>query len=165
MGLQVFHFLLIAAAMFVLPVPGAHAALSAEPQPTAASVRGTPPPGLLVVQTAAAIAGTYAGRVDRRTVNGEARATRTYRLTMNPDMNTGKVLIYDLDGNLLNEIALVGKMTDGERFDGQTIVINASPNYIPDNVRLVFSPDRSSVRWYHNDGTLEGTGTLSHLAE
>ena len=41
--------------MFVLPVPGAHAALSAEPQPAAASVRGTPPPGLLVVQTAAAV--------------------------------------------------------------------------------------------------------------
>jgi hypothetical protein len=84
---------------------------------------------------------------------------------MNADMNTGKVLIYDLDGKLLNEIALVGKMIDGGSFEGRTITIDAAPNYSPDNVLLEFSSDRSSVRWYHNDGTLEGTGTLSHVAE
>ena len=129
---------------------------------------GTPGAGLLVAQNAAAsttIAGTYGGKVDRRYINGEPQATRTYRLTMNPDMNTAKVLIYDLEGKLLNEIGLVGKMTDDRTLEGKTTVINSSPNYKPDNVRLVFSPDRSSVEWYHNDGTLEGSGTLSHRVE
>jgi len=159
-----FHILLIAAAMLFLPLPaGANAAPA--PESPYAFVRGTPAPGTRVVQMPATVAGTYAGNVDRRTLNGEARATRTYRLTMNPDMNTGKVLIYDLDGRLLNEIALVGKMTDGGKFEGQTIVIKAAPNYKPDNVRLVFSPDRTSVHWYHDDGALEGTGLLSHVAE
>ena len=111
------------------------------------------------------IPGTYAGRIERRYINGKAQATRTYRLTMNPDMNTGKVLIYDLEGKLLNEIGLIGKMTDEHTFEGRATVINAASDYKPDDVRLVFSSDRSSIEWHHDDGSLEGSGTLSHLVE
>ena len=75
------------------------------------------------------------------------------------------LLIYDLEGKLLNEIGLVGKMTDDRTLEGKTTVINSSPNYKPDNVRLVFSSDRSSIEWHHDDGSLEGSGTLSHLVE
>jgi hypothetical protein len=140
----------------------------AESQPGGPVPPGTIRAGSLVAQNTAAsatIPGTYAGKVDRRYINGEPQATRTYRLTMNPDMNTAKVLIYDLEGKLLNEIGLIGKMTDDRTFEGKTTVINASPNYKLDNVRPVFSSDRSSVEWYHNDGTLEGSGTLSHRVE
>ncbi|TMJ28594.1 MAG: hypothetical protein E6G88_12050 [Alphaproteobacteria bacterium] len=161
------QILLIAAAMLLAPASVRANAVEivrlhpAAPQPGRPVAHG-------VAQNAAAsttIAGTYAGKVDRRYINGEPQATRTYRLTMNPDMNTAKVLIYDLEGKLLNEIGLVGKMTDDRTLEGKTTVINSSPNYKPDNVRLVFSPDRSSVEWYHNDGTLEGSGTLSHRVE
>ena len=168
------QILLIAAAM--LPAPASVRANAVEivraypsqAQPGGAVAPGTIRAGPLAAQNATAsttIPGTYAGKVDRRYINGEPQATRTYRLTMNPDMDTGKVLIYDLEGKLLNEIGLVGKMIDDRTFEGKTTVINASANYKPDNVHLVFSSDRSSVEWYHNDGTLEGSGTLSHRIE
>jgi hypothetical protein len=168
------QMLLIAAAMLVAPASVRANVLetihahSAQPQPGGAAAAGTARAGPLVAQNATAsttFPGTYAGKVDRRYINGEPQATRTYRLTMNPDMNTGKVLIYDLEGKLLNEIGLVGKMIDDRTFEGKTTVINASANYKPDNVHLVFSSDGSSVEWYHNDGTLEGSGTLSHRVE
>ena len=141
------QILLIAAAMLLAPASVRANAVEivrahpTAPQPGRPVAHGTPGAGLLVAQNAAAsttIAGTYAGKVDRRYINGEPQATRTYRLTMNPDMNTAKVLIYDLEGKLLNEIGLVGKMTDDRTLEGKTTVINSSPNYKPDNVRLVF---------------------------
>jgi hypothetical protein len=123
---------------------------------------------VLVAQNAAAptnAAGTYAGKVDRRYVHGEHLEGRAYRLTMSPDMNTGKVLIYNPDGTLRSEIRLIGKMSDNSTFEGTTTVINAPPDYKPDHVRLVFSRDRRSVEWYHNDATVEGSGTLSRSLE
>jgi hypothetical protein len=168
------QILLIAAAMLLAPASVRANAVEivrlhpVDPQPGGPFAPGTIRAGLLVAQNMAGsttIPGTYAGKVDRRYITGEPQATRSYRLTMNPDMNTAKVLIYDVEGKLLNEIGLVGKMTDDRTFEGKTTVINASPNYKPDNVRLVFSPDRSSVEWYHDDGTLEGSGTLSHRVE
>jgi len=141
----------------------------ADPQPAGAAADSIAQSERLIIAQAvpapADTPGTYAGKVDRRFLGGEPQATRTYRLTLNPDMNTGKVLIYDFDGKLLNEIGLVGKMTDDRTFEGRTTVINVSPGYKPDNVRLVFSSDHSSVDWYHNDGTIEGSGTLSHSVE
>jgi hypothetical protein len=166
------QILLIAAAMLLAPASVRANAVEivrlhpAEPQPGGPFAPGTIRAGPLVAQTRQGpLPGTYTGKVDRRYINGEPQATRSYRLTMNPDMNTAKVLIYDLEGKLLNEIGWVGKMTDDRTFEGKTTVINASPNYKPDDVRLVFSPDGSSVEWYHNDGTLEGSGTLSHRVE
>jgi hypothetical protein len=168
------QILLIAAAMLLAPASVRANAVEivrlhpVDPQPGGPFAPGTIRAGPLVAQNMAGsttIPGTYAGKVDRRYITGEPQATRSYRLTMNPDMNTAKVLIYDVEGKLLNEIGLVGKMTDDRTFEGKTTVINASPNYKPDNVRLVFSPDRSSVEWYHNDGTLEGSGTLSRRVE
>jgi hypothetical protein len=174
-GRAVIHILLIAAAVLVAPESFRAYAVEivrlepAEPRSGGPVATGAARASdLLVAQNTAAhaaIPGTYAGEVDRRYISGDPQATRTYRLTMNPDMNTGKVLIYDLDGKLRNEIGLVGKMIDERTFEGKTTVINASPNYKPDNVRLVFSPDGSSVQWYHNDGTLEGAGTLPRLVE
>jgi hypothetical protein len=171
----VLQILLIAAAMLLLPA----SLLANTPElvriePVHAHPGGPPPPAAdrspapRIAQTTAAPAGladTYAGEVERRYIGGTSQATRTYRLTMNPDMNTGKVLIYDADGELRNEIGLVGKITEAGIFEGTTTVINASPNYKPDNIRLVFSSDGASVQWYHNDGTIEGSGTLSRVAE
>jgi len=154
------QILLIAAAILLAPASVRANAVEivrahpTQPQPGRPVASGTTRAGPLVAQNAAVsatIPGIYDGKVDRRYVNGEPRATRTYRLTMNPDMNTAKVLIYDLEGKLLNEIGLVGKMIDDRTFEGRTTVINATANYKPDNVRLVFSADRSSVEWYHND--------------
>ncbi len=168
------QILLIAAAMLLAPTSVWANAVEtvrlhqAEPQFAGPAADGTARSERLIAQAVPAPAdmpGTYAGKVDRRFLGGEPQATRTYRLTLNPDMNTGKVLIYDFDGKLLNEIGLVGKMTDDRTFEGRTTVINASPGYKPDNVRLVFSSDHSSVDWYHNDGTIEGSGTLSHSVE
>jgi hypothetical protein len=164
------QILLIAAAILVLPAWNAADPVHVEamqpyrggPGPAAADRSPAP---RIAQTTPAALAGSYAGEVERRYINGAPQATRTYRLTMNPDMNTGKVLIYDPDGKLRNEIGLVGKMTEPQTFEGTTTVINASPNYRPDKVRLVFSSDGDSVQWYHNDGTLEGSGTLSRVAE
>jgi len=76
-------------------------------------------------------------------------------------MNTGKLLIYELDGKLLFEIGVAGKMINGSVFEGKTTVINAPSTYIPDDIRLVFSADHKTLQWYHNDGKLEGSGTLS----
>jgi hypothetical protein len=162
--------LLIAAAMLLLPasllantpelvrITPAHAHRGGPPRPAADR---SPAPRLAQTTAApAALAGTYAGEVERHYIGRASQATRTYRLTMNPDMNTGKVLIYDPDGGLRNEIGLVGKITEAGTFEGTTTVINASPNYKPDKVRLVFSSDGASVQWYHNDGTIEGAGTL-----
>jgi hypothetical protein len=159
--------LLIAAAMLFAPSPvRANTLEIIRPKAVyqAPGATDVPRSGSLLAQNLAApanIAGTYSGRVDRRSVRGEPQATRTYRLTMNPDTNTGKLFIHDLDGTLRSEIGLVGKMIDDRTFEGTTTVIDASPNYRPDHVRLVFSPDRGSVEWYHNDGTIEGSGTLS----
>jgi|GEM_PF-5407467 len=166
------QILLIAAAMLLAPASVRANALeiirahSAQPRPGRPIASGPTRARPLVAQNAPAsttIPGIYAGKVDRRYINGEPQATRTYRLTMNPDMNTAKVLIYDLEGKLRNEIGLVGKMIDDRTFEGKTTAIKAAANYRPDNVHPVFSSDRSSVEWYH--GTLEGSGTLSHRVE
>jgi hypothetical protein len=102
------QILLIAAAMLLAPASVRANAVEivrlhpAELQPGGPFAPGTIRAGPLVAQNTAGsttIAGTYTGKVDRRYINGEPQATRSYRLTMNPDMNTAKVLIYDVEGN------------------------------------------------------------------
>src|SRR6478735_5238023 len=51
--------------------------------------------------------GTYEGRVQRRTLSGEERDTRVYRLTMRPDMRTGTVRIYR-DGKVIYPLRVTG---------------------------------------------------------
>jgi len=113
-----------------------------------------------VAQNASQLAGTYQGEVKRRIIGGEARATRVYRMTLNPDLNTGKVLIFE-DGQLVNELGFVVKQTADLTYQGKTQPINARPGYIPDDISLKFSRDGKSVGWYHNDNTSEGSGTLT----
>lgn len=115
---------------------------------------------VVVAQNASQLAGTYQGEVKRRFIGGEARTTRVYRLTMNPDLNTGKVLIFE-DGQLINELGFVVKRTADLVYQGKTQPINARPGYIPDDISLKFSRDGKSVGWYHNDNTSEGSGTLT----
>jgi hypothetical protein len=107
------------------------------------------------------LAGTYEGQIARRFLNGQKRDTRIYRVTVNPDLNTGKVLIYELNRTLVNELGFVVKRTADLSYEGKTHPIQTRPGYIADNIKLVFSPDAKSVRWYHNDGSGEGSGTLS----
>jgi hypothetical protein len=107
------------------------------------------------------ISGTYEGDVARRFVKGGDRETRIYRLTMNPDMNTGKVFVFEADRKLRNEMGFVVKRAGDLTYEGETRPIKTTPGYIPDRIKLIFSKDSLSVRWYHNDGTTEGSGTLT----
>ncbi len=102
--------------------------------------------------------GTYEGRVQRRTLSGEERDTRVYRLTMRPDMRTGTVRIYR-DGKLLYTLGVTGVLR-AFTFTGETKLIEGS-SYKPDKIELKFAHDGRSVHWHHDDGTLEGSGTLN----
>ena len=113
-----------------------------------------------ILSAASEPSGTYSGKVERFT-DGKPAETRTYSVTMNADQNTGKVLIYNVDGSLRSNLGIVGKFIDARTFRGETTVINATPGYIPDKVTLVFSADRNSVVWHHDDGRTKGNGKLS----
>src|SRR5260370_35831097 len=110
------QILLIAAAMVLAPASVRANAVEivrahpTQPQPGRPVASGTTRAGPLVAQNAAVsatIPGIYAGKVDRRYVNGEPQATRTYPLTMNPDMNRETMLNNNLEGKILNESGLV----------------------------------------------------------
>jgi hypothetical protein len=113
-----------------------------------------------ILPAASEPSGTYSGKVARFT-NGNPTETRTYSVTINADRNTGKVLIYNVDGSLRSNLGIVGKFIDTRTFQGKTTAINAPPGYIPDIVTLVFSADWNSVVWHHDDGTTKGDGKLS----
>jgi hypothetical protein len=115
---------------------------------------------LVVAQAEPDLAGTYEGRVERRFVKGPPRETRLYRVTMNPDLNTGKVLVFEDDGKVRNELGFVVRKVRDLYYEGQTQPINAVPGYVPDKIRIMFAPDGKSAGWYHSDGTTEGSGML-----
>jgi hypothetical protein len=60
-------------------------------------------------------------------------------------------------------MGFVGQMTDSQTFVGKTkpTVAGTSATYIPDNITLRFAPDNKSLQWHHEDGRMEGSGTLS----
>ncbi len=107
------------------------------------------------------IAGTYEGEVKRRLIGGEQRETRIYRITMNADLSTGKLFIYELNRALRSELGFVVKPAGKLTYRGDTVPINTVPGYLPDHVTLTFAADGKSVKWFHADGTTEGTGTLA----
>ena len=102
--------------------------------------------------------GTYEGRVQRRTLSGEERDTRVYRLTMRPDMRTGTVWIYR-DGKVIYTLRVTGVLR-AFTFTGETKLLEGS-SYKPDKIELKFAHDGRSVHWHHDDGNLEGSGTLN----
>jgi len=102
--------------------------------------------------------GTYEGRVQRRTLSGEERDTRVYRLTMRPDMRTGTVWIYR-DGKVVYTLRVTGVLR-AFTFTGETRLLEGS-GYAPDKIELKFAHDGRSVHWHHDDGNLEGSGTLN----
>src|SRR5215831_8139936 len=94
----VIQILLIAAAILALPAWNGVEPVPVEAMrpyrggPAPAAADRSPAPRTAQTTTApAALAGTYAGEVERRYIGGASQTTRSYRLTMNPDMNTGKV--------------------------------------------------------------------------
>jgi hypothetical protein len=107
------------------------------------------------------IAGTYSGRVESQNISGVKQSTRMYRLTIESDMSTGRVIVSDAAGQRLFDIALVGRMIDDRTFEGKTSVVNASRPYKPDTVQLIFSLDKQTVEWRQTDGVTEGVGILS----
>ena len=109
------------------------------------------------------VAGTYEGKVTRRYVKGAPRETRLYRVTFNPDRNTGKVLVYELEGEgkLRNELGFVVKETGSRKYEGETHPIQTVTGYNPDRIRMIFSRDGRTLDWFHSDGGTEGSGILT----
>jgi hypothetical protein len=106
------------------------------------------------------VSGLYKGQVDRSSVSGQAAPARTYRVRLNGDETSGTIDVYELNGQLVAHLGFTGER-DGDTFVGKTVVLNAPADYMADDLRLVFSPDRHSLRWYHNDGSMRGSGVLS----
>jgi hypothetical protein len=106
------------------------------------------------------VSGLYKGQVNRGSVSGQTTAARIYRVRLNDDKTTGTIDVYELNGQLVAHLGFAGEL-DGDTFVGKTVVLNAPADYIPDDLRLVFSPDHRSLRWYHNDGRMQGSGVLS----
>ena len=117
---------------------------------------------VLLVQNSSVlpISGIYSGKVNRSRINGAAEATRTYRVRLNDDLSTGTIDVYELNGQFVAHLGFAGVL-NGAVFIGKTVVLNAPANYIPDNIRLTIAADHRSLEWYHNDGTMQGSGTLS----
>jgi tetratricopeptide (TPR) repeat protein len=127
-----------------------------------ATVPTPAPPREASENPGANFAGTYEGLVERHRVDGTPDASRTYRLTMNPDGRNGTVWIYS--GSELLYVLLFSGMREGTTFTGKTRPVqDSSGNYKPDEIKLEFAPDGRSVRWYHSDGTMEGSGTLKRV--
>jgi hypothetical protein len=106
------------------------------------------------------VSGIYKGQVNRSSVAGETAATRNYRVRLNADEATGWIDVYELNGQFVAHLSFAGEL-DGDTFVGKTVVLNAPADYIPDDIRLVFSPDHHSLRWSHNDGRMQGSGVLT----
>jgi hypothetical protein len=113
-----------------------------------------------ILPAASEPSGTYSGKVERFS-EGKPAETRTYSVNLNADRNTGKILIYNVDGSLRSSLGIVGKFVNDRTFQGKTTVINAPQGYIPDAVTLVFSTNWNSVVWHHDDGSTKGDGKLS----
>jgi hypothetical protein len=109
-----------------------------------------------------ALAGIYTGSVSRsQMATHKKEETRRYTVTFDPDGKGGKLAIKG--GSVNYEMSFVGQMKDGQTFVGKTRPADANipKNYIPDDVTLEFSSDGKSLRWHHEDGKIEGSGTLS----
>jgi uncharacterized caspase-like protein len=106
--------------------------------------------------------GTYSGSVIRTNLKTHRKdETRTYQVTFDPDTKGGKLIIKGR--NFTWEMGFIGQMTDSQTFVGKTkpTVAGTAANYIPDNITLRFAPDNKSLQWHHDDGRMEGSGTLS----
>ncbi|MBI3703015.1 MAG: hypothetical protein HY244_03975 [Rhizobiales bacterium] len=105
------------------------------------------------------LSGTYEGNVERFIIKGhEARATRVYRMVINPDMVNATVWIHE-DGKLLYTLLAKLQRRNNNVYAGTTRPVEGK-NYTPDKIELQFAADGRSVHWYHNDNTMEGSGTL-----
>jgi uncharacterized caspase-like protein len=106
--------------------------------------------------------GVYSGSVIRTNLKTHRKdETRVYQVTFDPDNKGGKLVIKGR--NFTWEMGFIGQMTDSQTFVGKTkpTVAGTSANYIPDNITLRFAPDNKSLQWHHDDGRMEGSGTLS----
>jgi hypothetical protein len=103
--------------------------------------------------------GTYEGRVERFIIKGhDPRETRVYRLAINPDMVNATVWIHQNDKLLYTLLAKLQRRNN-HVYVGTTRPVEGG-NYTPDRIELDFATDGHSVHWYHNDKTMEGSGTL-----
>lgn len=111
----------------------------------------------------------YVGEVGQhvRKLFGTETYTRTYRLELTADMTAGNITMYEA-GEFLAKFQLTGKLQDSSTFVGVVTVENGPPEWIRDrdrmhdNVRIVFSSDRSTadVVYTYMDTNNEATGTL-----
>jgi uncharacterized caspase-like protein len=119
-------------------------------------------PGVSSGPNLASLVGVYSGSVARTNLKTHRKdETRVYQVTLDPDAKGGKLVIKGR--NFTWEMSFVGQMTDNQTFVGKTrpTVAGTSANYIPDNITLRFAPDNKSLQWHHEDGRMEGSGTLS----
>jgi hypothetical protein len=121
----------------------------------------TNPPIVLAENSSAPpLAGVYSGKVFRSTVSGQQEETRIYTVRLNADLTTGTIDVTHLDGQAIAHLGFAGQFTGGDVFIGKTVIINAPPDYIPDNIRITFNRGNRTANWYHNDGRMQGSGTL-----
>jgi hypothetical protein len=109
------------------------------------------------------LSGSYQGTVQRRQLaDGKALATRSYTLRFDAGSKTGYVYVYENQAELY-QLKLIGTMTDDLTFIGGTKEMKsaAGGQYNPDVVKIDFSKDGKSLRWYYSDGSVDGSGTLS----
>lgn len=118
----------------------------------------TNPP--IVLAENSSLAGVYSGKVFRSTVGGKQEETRIYTVRLNDDLTTGTIDVAHLDGKAIAHLGFAGQFSGGNVFIGKTVIINAPPDYIPDNIRITFNPGNRTANWYHNDGRMQGSGTL-----
>ncbi|HML07321.1 MAG TPA: hypothetical protein VK430_04235 [Xanthobacteraceae bacterium] len=128
-----------------------------------AAAASTTDRAIVVAQSSAIppLAGVYSGKVFRSTVSGKQEETRIYTVRLNDDLTTGTIDVSHLDGRAIAHLGFAGQFSDGGVFIGKTVVLNAPPDYIADNIRITFNPDHRSASWYHNDGRMQGSGTLA----
>jgi uncharacterized membrane protein len=120
---------------------------------THAQAQGAPTP--------TSLQGVYGGDVKRTNmITRKSSETRRYTVTFDPDGRSGKLVINGTGVNY--EMVFVGDMKDTRTYVGKTkpTVASTSTNYKPDNITMEFSADGRSLKWHHEDGTMEGAGTF-----
>jgi hypothetical protein len=118
----------------------------------------------VLAELRARVAGTYVGEISSRTLSGGYAGKRFYRLTINPNGESGRYAIF-AQGRLIFDVLMSGKLSPDAVFIGRSASTDSSGEYHPDDVKLTFLPDLDRVNFYYRDDYVkkEGSGTLARV--